>query len=181
LASLILLLAWAGWEARWQPQPEPPPPDLAEQDTPASLAPLTFPAVSDFQATLEQPLFYEDRRLPEAVEPEGSSEPAAEAGSARAARLALTAIIIEDGERSALVSVPGEAASLRLRVGDTAGGWRLIAIGESEITVEADGRQQQIALRDFGAAPMPVPERRAAPRRAPRQVPPDLPLPAPEE
>lgn len=175
IATLAGLLVWTGWEARWQPQPEPAPDETALQPAAGALAPLEFAPLSDFAVTLQRPLFYEDRRLPSAAEaaPEDNAElPSQPTGIARL--LAVTAIIVEDGQRSALLSVPGESGSIRLREGESAGGWRLVEIGEDQVTIEANGRREQVPLRDYGAAPVPPPPaQRPLPRRPPRRLPPN--------
>jgi general secretion pathway protein N len=176
IALLAGLLAWSGWEARWQPQPEPAPAKTALQPAAGALAPPEFAPLGDFTVTLQRPLFYEDRRLPSAAQaaPEDQAElPTQPTGVSRL--LAVTAIIVEDGQRSALLSVPGETGSIRLREGESAGGWRLVEIGEDQVTVEANGRLEQIPLRDYGAAPVPAPQaqQRPLPRRPPRRLPPN--------
>lgn len=168
LSTLTALLAWAAWEARWQPAPEPPPPPAGEHATTAPLEPLQFAPLSDYPVTLERPLFYADRHLPNAATPADEDEPAAAMLDTAAAtpRLALSAIIVEDGLRSALLAMPGQPTSTRVREGESLGGWRLVEIGDDAVTVEADGRREQIPLHDYGTAP-PLPPRRAAPPRRP--------------
>jgi general secretion pathway protein N len=166
-ATLLGLLGWAAWEASWEPHPEPPPQAEIATAEASSLEPLAFAPLSDYGLTLERPVFYEDRRLPETTEaePADNVEPTAQLTSS--GRLRLSAIIVENGQPSALLSIPGEPRSLRLREGESAGGWRLIEIHEDRVTVESNGRTEDIELHDFAVAPAPAPPPRRPPRRPP--------------
>lgn len=172
LVSLIALLAWTVREASWSPQPLPTP---TAPDTPAA---VTMPneagfaaPLSDYGTTLSRPLFYANRQPPVA---DGATEetPGTPAGhtAGQAPRLSLSAVIVEDGQRSALLSAPGQATSTRLREGDSLAGWRLVTIAEDRVTVESDGRQEELLLRRFDSAPPPPPPQANQPTVRPPRV-----------
>ena len=160
MASLVALLGWAAWESRWQPQPEPAPAvsDATVAATPAT--PLRFAPLSDYPVTLERPLFFPGRVLPTgtAAVTAADDEDAPPPVIGGAARPSLKAVIIDKGQRSALLQLPGQPDSVRLRAGESAGGWRLVAIGDDEVTIESGGKREQLPLRDFSHAPAPRPQ-----------------------
>ena len=166
LALLLALLGWAVWETKWTPQPAALPDAAAEATPLPATPPQQFAPLSDYRITLERPLFFPGRRLP------GETAAATEAmpGAGRpvtpgsAPRLTLSAVIEENGKRSALLTVPGQAASTRVQEGESIGGWRLVSIADDSVTVEANGKSEQLPLRDYGAAPSAPPVRAALPR-----------------
>lgn len=165
LLSLAVLLGWTLWESRWQPTLPAAPEmvDTAAPEAPTPAAPA--PPLSDYGATLERPLFFPGRRFPStttAATPAASGP--APAAAPRAARPSLSAVIEEHGERSALLTAPGQATSTRLRPGEQLGGWKLVSIDDDGVTVEQDGRREKIPLRSYGDAPAPPPAKPAAPR-----------------
>jgi hypothetical protein len=169
--SLMVLLAWAAWESRWQPQPEPAPPMT---DKPAEAAPITtlaFPPLSDYRITLERPLFYPGRIMPSAPDTiSDTDEDTPQTPLGGMARPSLKAVIIEHGERSALLQLPGQPDNVRLRTGESSAGWQVVAIDKDQVTVESGGRREQLPLRDFTNMPPPGPRlpRQRTPVRRPR-------------
>lgn len=155
MASLALLLGWATWEASWKPGSLPPPQSAELLPSLTPMTPLRFGALSDYPATLERPLFFPDRRLPGAEQ----TTAAAESDTAIAprvvtgARPTLRAVIVEGEQRSALLQQPGELTSTRVRIGERIGDWRLIDIEQDGVTLELDGRRQELPLREFDPAP----------------------------
>lgn len=172
LFGLILLAAlsiWALWELLWSPTPLPAPQAAelrATEVAPADRG-LTKP-LTDYTATLVRPLFFAGRTPPPA-EPASTAGAGADATSppaatANATRLSLSAVIVEHGERSALLIAAGQASSTRLKVGDTLAGWRLVSIEDDRVTVSSNGRDQALLLRQFDAAPIRPTQVPRAPR-----------------
>jgi hypothetical protein len=166
LTLLIALLGWATWEAQWTPRPAAPPDTAAEaaaeQITPAQ----QFAPLSDYRATLERPLFYPGRQLPNeaAVSAEDPADnEALPLPPSSGSRLTLSAVIEENGKRSALLTAPGQATGTRLQEGERIGDWRLMSITEDSVILEANGRREQLPLRSYGAPPpSPTPTRMPA-------------------
>ncbi len=168
LGLLLLTLGWAGWELAWSPAPLPAP----EVDTLPDVGPapdtsrLTRP-LSDYGTTLARPLFYAGRTTPSQATESAPGTPqttSAPTPANNVPRLSLSAVIVEQGERSALLVAPGQATSTRLKVGDELAGWRLIRVDDDSVTISANGREQVLPLRDFGAAP-PPPQSNTPPQR----------------
>lgn len=161
LVALLALLAWAAWESRWTPSAQAP---AAVPSTPPPVTPppasTPAPPLSEYQTTLDRPLFFADRRLPTdgSTDTDPGSTPAVAPGSA--SRLTLTAIVEADGEYTALLGAPGLATSVRARKGDTIAGWRLEEITDDSVTISADGRQETLPLRQFDKVTAPPPPRR---------------------
>lgn len=162
--SLAALLGWALWEAAWKPALPPAPEPVSGSDavTVAPTPPVT--PLGDYLITLQRPLFFPGRRAP--GEEPGDS-PTATAGPAAISRggsalPSLSAVIEEGGQRSALLTAPGQAVGTRLRPGEELGGWRLVSIADDSVTVESNGRREQIPLRRYGNAPPPAAARPAS-------------------
>lgn len=172
LLSLFALLGWAVWESRWSPSPQAMPP-AAGQTTmpPRPPAPASPAPLSEYQATLERPLFYPDRRLPAGDSGASDSDLAPSPAPGNGSRLTLTAIVEENGEHTALLGAPGLATSARARTGDTVAGWRVEQITDDSVTVSLDGRQETLPLRHFDVVTTPPHRRPLAPPIAPPALP----------
>lgn len=171
LVSLTALLAWALWEASWQPQlpTAPGPVSAADAVAGAPTAPVT--PLGDYAVTLQRPLFYPGRRVPSDSSADAPSAAATTPVGRASNPLPSLSAVIEEGERrSALLTLPGQATSTRLSPGEELGGWRLVRIEDDSVTVESNGRREQIPLRRYGSAAGPTPIRPAN-NRAPRFVP----------
>lgn len=163
---LAALLGWALWEARWTPALPAPPDSVAQPDATPLAAPLAFAPLSDYPATLSRPLFFAGRRAPGQATgdtPDATGDGTAPTPTGGTSRLSLSAVIEEGDQRSALLSVPGQGPATRVRVGEQIGGWRLVGIADDGVTVEADGRREQIPLRHFGAGTVRVTPTPSAP------------------
>lgn len=180
IATLTLLLGWALWESRWQPQLPAAPAAGDLPAAPEALPAPTFAPLGDYPVTLTRPLFFPGRRPPGSTEPGSTAGTAgattATGSTAPASRLKLTAVIEEDGQFSALLQAPGEQVSQRLTVGQSLAGWRLVAIDANQVTVASGDRREQIPLRNFGnnntaTTPAPAPAG-STPRRPPFLPPP---------
>lgn len=174
LTLLIGLLGWAIWETLWTPQPVPPLDAATESAPPPITPPQQFAPLSDYHVTLERPLFSSDRRPPgEAMaDADATADGAQPVIPGNTSRLSLSAIIEEHGKRSALLTVPGQAVSTRVQEGESIGGWRLVKIAEDGVTVEANGKREELPLRSFGAATPPTAVKAGTARPRPRSRPP---------
>lgn len=166
LLSAGLLGAWVF--AEWRTEPSlnmdvaaEPLESLAE-DAPLPEPSEHFTPVSDFKATLARPLFVQGRR-PEPDEPDTSQSDARQqtAPPPPAPTLQLSAIIVNDRERSALLLPAGESQSERVREGESVAGWEIIEIRDDAVLIRSGRREETLTLRDFGP-PGPIPRRPAA-------------------
>jgi hypothetical protein len=164
LASAAGLAAWLAWELAREPVPP-----VADDAAPVALEvtgvpDLEFdePDLLDFHATLERPLFNDDRQPDEA--PADAPEQAGQAPEALPP-VRLTAIITEADGRSALLQQAGDPQPSRLREGERLGGWTVLDIQEDKVVLGSAERRSEIPLRVFEPAPPPRPVR---PARRPR-------------
>jgi type II secretory pathway component PulC len=74
----------------------------------------------------------------------------------------LSAIIITDTERSALLMPTGGSQSERVKEGETVSGWEVLKINDDSVVIRSRGQEQTLTLRDFGP-PGAVPQRPAKP------------------
>lgn len=168
---LLVLLAggWLAFEATRSPPSLPDPVPAGEPAAPElpELAP-DAPLLSEFKATLDRPLFSQDRR-PDRSTPaqDGKSDPAT--GSDAATDVRLSAVIVDTDGRSALLSTPQQIQAQRVPLGGTIGGWRVEEIRDDAVVLRSGSRQVEVALRTFGPVRAPVPERvEPAPPRRPK-------------
>lgn len=130
-----------------------------------SVAPMPVPLFAllereSFSETLARPLFMPNRRPAEPAAPE-SAAATPRAAPAKANRYALSAIIIIDDERIALLTDTATGGLNRVREGESVAGWQVEAIrADSAVLTNGDIREE-LALRHFGP-PAPRPK---APRR----------------
>lgn len=138
-----------------------------------------------FSETTARPLFMPNRQ------PGGAAEAPAQAPAARAARpnanrYALSAIIIVDDERIALVTDTATGGSSRVREGETLAGWQVEAIHDDGAVLSNGDTREELPLRTFAApapgtgpaagrksrddAPAGLPDRPRRPKRGPRQT-----------
>jgi hypothetical protein len=170
LGWVLVLLAggWLAFEATRPPPSLPDPLPAAEPTVPElpQLAP-DAPLISEFKATLDRPLFSQDRR-PEAGVAAQDGRPDTPTGPDSAADVRLSAVIVDSDGRSALLSTPQQLQALRVPLGGTIGGWRVEEIRDDAVVLRSGSRQVEVALRTFGPARPPAPEQvePAPPRRA---------------
>jgi len=133
-----------------------------------------LPSLESLDATRKRPLFFEGRHYPvPPPEPEqaasaGKPGPKREPAGTGVDALKLSAIVIVDNERVALIREGGAAASRQVRVGDSIGGWTLAEVRHDSVLMRREGQSEAIKLWTF--EPIPAPARRSARpgRRAPR-------------
>jgi hypothetical protein len=140
------LAGWLLYELGWTPSVPAPPTAggdavLAE---PAGLD-VEAPDLASLRATLERPLFNEDRR------PDTRGEAAAgatAAGKLPAVRLSAV-IVAPDGGRTALVQAEGQERPVRVRKGDQVDGWKVVEIGDEMVLLDAGGQSAVLPLRTY--------------------------------
>ncbi len=104
----------------------------------------------DLTATVRRPLFEPSRQptggaappLPQTV----ATPSAPAAVEADAAGYRLVGVIVSDERTTALLTVPGSTATLRLEAGDTLEGWKVAAIKLSHVTLERQGRRVELKM-----------------------------------
>lgn len=129
-------------------------------DLPVPAPDFTLAGRDTFTETLTRPLFMPDRRPAQAAAPDTpAAAPAARPG---APRYALSAVVIVDDERIAIVTDTATGELRRVREGESLAGWRVEAIHDDRAELRNGDTREALALRTF-APPAPV-----APTRAPR-------------
>jgi hypothetical protein len=143
------LAAWLAYELSWTPSLPPAPAPAAD----AALAELPrlevdAPALSSLRATLERPLFDDDRRpnAPDAVAASGPESAAA--GKLPPVRLSAV-IVAADGSRTALMQPDGQEQPQRVRKGDQVAGWRIDEISDEGVVLNAGAERLVVPLRVF--------------------------------
>lgn len=167
LITAGLAAAWVVLEWRFDPTP-----DIDVRAESVAEAPTTvelpepeddFTPIDEFKGTLVRPLFVQGRRQePDPTETDGLADQAPAAPEAPPPSMKLTAIIVNDQERSALLLPAGEQQSARVAPGETVAGWEVVEIRDDAVVIRARGREQTLTLREFGP-PGAVPTRPAKP------------------
>lgn len=173
---------WLAFELTRQGQvpTEPPPGDAAAPEI-VDLPDLAVepPLLAEFKATLERPLFNQDRRPDEgaADADTGNDEPAA---PGTLANLRLSAVIVDPEGRSALLQVAGNQQAQRVTEGGEIAGWRLEEVRDDAVVLTSGGRRTELPLRTFEPPrPVPVRPRNLPPRRPPATAVPRRRVPTP--
>jgi hypothetical protein len=113
---------------------------------------VQLPPLAALTETVHRPLFSPDRRPPEPTPP---TRPAVATTAGGPPTLNLSAVVLTDGDRVALVEDVGRGQLRRLREGEEIAGWWVESV-ESEAVVLARGQaRHRIALRRYQAAPPP--------------------------
>jgi hypothetical protein len=169
LLTAVLLGGWLAWELVRAPAAVVP----TDPGAPAELAAvpprdLEFdqPDLLDFQATLDRPLFNEDRQ-PDDTITAGGDEPG-DAPQTAPPPLRLSAIITDAAGRSALLQQPGAEMPQRVREGERIAGWTVLEISDEAVSLGSGERRSEIPLRVFEAAPPPRPLASRPPPRTSR-------------
>lgn len=166
----VLAAGWLAFEAT-RPPPSLPEPVAAVEPMAPDLPDLAreVPLLSEFKATLDRPLFNQDRRPDKASEPEGGLVREIP-GANGAPGMRLTAVIVDAEGRSALLYVPQQARPQRVPQGGTIAGWRVEQILDDAVVLSNGAREAEVALRTFGPA-RPAAPTNAEPAPAPRRLP----------
>jgi hypothetical protein len=178
--TAVVLAAWLAWELTAPPRlsgAQAPTPDDAAIALPTlEIAP---PDLATLRATLERPLFDDDRR-PDAPDAAGATAPETAAAS-KAAPVRLSAIVVApDGSRLALVKPDGQQEAQRVRTGDSVAGWKVTEISDEAVSLAAGDQRTVVPLRVY-ESPSARPRARKPPRRPPAETPRRAPAPATPE
>ncbi len=166
---------FAGWYViELMRTPEAPPPVDPDKQPPIELAipKLTqdIPALTEFKETLDRPLFSSSRR-PEEPEIDDGEVEALEEMPKVAAPVRLSAVIIEDEEKSALLEETRSRTAKRVKEGEAFEGWTLVEVREDGVVLESGGTRSEVELRNFDAPVTPPPVRPRRPTRRPGTTP----------
>jgi hypothetical protein len=133
-------------------------------------APVPRFALADretFSETLTRPLFMANRQPP-AIAATESNEPASRAAKPEPNRYALSAIIIVDDERVALLTDTATGGLSRVKEGESVPGWQVAEIREESAVLTDGDIRKELELRSFGPPPPPRPRNaRTASQRQP--------------
>ncbi len=129
----------------------------------------TVTPVEDLTQTVERPLFDRSRRPAANVVDTGAPEPPP-LPPGNPPQVVLTAVVITDLDRVALLQVAGAEELLRLREGQEVSGWQLTQVTAEGITLAQGTNTHEVALRTYQPAPAPArPQRRQRARRTDRR------------
>lgn len=165
MVSLVVLSLLVLAELRFEVGKGPGTRSVAPENTPPEAPPVPSFALAEresFSTTVERPLFLPNRQ-PVGVEQAATTAPAAQTTRPSANRYALSAIIIVDEERIALLTDTSTGGLTRVREGERVAGWQVEKIRESSAVLRSGETREELALRTFGPPP-PRPQPRA--RRA---------------
>ena len=138
---------------------------IGQGSTPVAATPVPLFTLADresFPETLARPLFMPNRVPP--VTESASALPAAPAARPSANRYALSAIIIVDNERVALLKDSATGGLSRVREGESLAGWRVEEIRADGAVLNNGDIREELVLRTF-AVPAPTPAPRPSKRR----------------
>jgi hypothetical protein len=169
LLSLVGLAALVVAELRYQVGTGSPTQAVSTGVTPNAALPVPHFALEDrenLSDTLTRPLFMPNRQPLQGAAPE-STQPIAPVARPSANRYALSAIIIIDNERIALLTDTATGGLSRVREGESLAGWQVEKIHESGAVLSNGDTRQELALRTF-AAPVPRPSKARGADKAPR-------------
>lgn len=130
-------------------------------------------SLASMEATRERPLFFPERRYPEPVVqkapllPTKSAKGPAGVLKATLGPTKLSAIVIVNDERVALIQEGGVAKSRQMRIGDVINDWKLTEIRTDSVLFTGGDKSEELKLRSFDPEIAPVPQtRRTGARRA---------------
>ncbi len=166
LLSLIVLAALLAAELHFEVGVGSERQSIGRGSAPSAASPAPLFALADresFSETLTRPLFMPNRQPPD-MESE-SPLPAPRAARPNADRYVLSAIIIVDDERVALLTDTATGALSRVREGESLAGWQVKEIHADGAVLNNGDTREELSLRTFGA-PAPVPRSSKRKRRA---------------
>lgn len=138
----------------------------AESEQATASEGFQLPPLADFDAVVERPLFVEGRRPPEPEADDGQA-PGEQAANPNRPAINLKAILIIDGQRSALVQgAPDKGGVTRLRSGDSYQGWAIKEIRPDRLVLGQGEKSEEYLLRHYEKVPLPKAQPK---RRRPRQ------------
>lgn len=165
---LFATLLWGSWEAIRDNQQLPKQHSISANDQFTFDKPVENQRpISDYLAIIERPLFFTQRRLPKIQQENPQEDQPRIQQTVGLSEIQMNAIILQNGQPSALIQLPGNDKYRRVHEGDIVNGWRLQKINESSITLMAGQQQHVIKLHDFTQAinqpPIPPYMRQAQP------------------
>jgi hypothetical protein len=143
---------------------------VAQGSPPVITSPVPRFTLADretFSETLARPLFMADRQPPEGEALE-SPAPVQRAAKPDAKRYALSAIIIVDDERVALLTDTATGGLSRVKEGESIAGWQVAEIRQESAVLRNGDVREELSLRVFGP-PVVAPKPRRAPTGAKRK------------
>jgi hypothetical protein len=158
LLSLVILSALVVAELRFDVGKRRGGQTAGLSSTAEEAMPVPLFALADRETlteTVTRPLFTPNRQPPGAA-PAASPVETSPAARPNASRYALSAIIIVDNERIALLTDTATGSLNRVREGETVAGWRVESIQEDSAVLRNGDTRAELSLRNF-AAPAPRP------------------------
>lgn len=160
----VLVLGLAGVvAAQWRlgPATHAPITPRIVTDTDAIAPPVTspaaLPALVDLTETVDRPVFSPVRRPPQApTAPAQEVAMPTQSADAPPPSVKLSAVVIEQQRRFALLQRLSAAGTVRVEQGDSVDGWTLSEVRPDGVTLEKEDRRHEIALRTFEPAPAPA-------------------------
>ena len=135
-----------------------------------------MPALASMDAMRARPLFFENRRYPEPVEAKAPSLPTSSQATKEVplealGSIQLSAIVIVNDERVALIREGGGAKIRHVRVGEVVKNWKLVEIRTDSVFFTGGGKREAIKLWTFEPeiAPVPPGRKKRARRARPEQ------------
>ncbi len=162
--TLMVLAALLAAELRFEAGVGPERQSIDRASAPSAASPAPLFALADresFSETLTRPLFMPNRQPPDLES--APALPATRAATPNANRYVLSAIIIVDDERIALLTDTATGALSRVREGESLAGWQVEEIREDGAVLTNGDTREELSLRTF-EAPVLVP--RSSKRRA---------------
>jgi hypothetical protein len=151
LLTLMVLAAVLAAELRFEVGAGSSRPSTRRGSAPAVASPAPLFTLADrasFSETLARPLFMPNREPPETES--ASPPPAPRAAKPNAHRYALSAIIIVDNERIALLMDTATGSLSRVREGESLAGWRVEEIRADGAVLNNGDTREELVLRTFG-------------------------------
>jgi hypothetical protein len=164
LLALMVLAALLAAELRFEAGVGSQRQSIGRASAPSAASPAPLFALADresFSETLTRPLFMPNRRPADTES--APALPAPRAATPNTNRYVLSAIIIVDDERIALLTDTATGALSRVREGESLAGWQVEEIREDGAVLTNGDTREELSLRTFGA-PVLVP--RSSKRRA---------------
>jgi hypothetical protein len=150
--AAVLTAEW--WFRPETPVPQPKPVDPGGQTSAASTgeaAPFRLAPEATFAVVAERPLFNKERRPP--AEEEETDEAEQEQAEATPKGLSLSAVVLEDNVKLALLWDEPAKKVVRLHSGESYKGWRVAQIRADSLLLKSGDNQAELALRQYADVP----------------------------
>ncbi len=151
LLTLVVLAALLAAELRFEVGAGSGRQSIGRGGAPATASPAPLFILAErvsFSETLARPLFMPNREPPGTES--ASPLPAPPTAKANANRYALSAIIIVDNERIALLMDTATGSLSRVREGESLAGWRVEEIRADGAVLKNGDTREELVLRTFG-------------------------------